>query len=72
MTTGSRATLREADRAAVRAGLAETAREPGRDQHPNATLRAVEAWGWLWWLADDISRLEGETLPAAPSPAPAG
>ncbi len=61
---GSRATLREADRAAVRAGLAETAREPGRDQHPNATLRAVEAWGWLWWLADDISRLEGEALPA--------
>ena len=28
---------READRAAVRAGLAETAREPGRDKHPNAT-----------------------------------
>ena len=72
VTTGSRTTLREADRAAVRAGLAETAREPGRDQHPNATLRAVEAWGWLWWLADDISRLEGEALPAAASPASAG
>ena len=70
-STGSRATLREADRAAVRAGLAETARESGRDQHPNATLRAVEAWGWLWWLADDLSRLEGETVPTAAAPAPA-
>jgi uncharacterized membrane protein YccC len=63
VSTGGRATLREADRAAVRAGLAETAREPGRDQHPNATLRAIEAWGWLWWLADDLSRLEGDTAP---------
>jgi hypothetical protein len=61
VSASSRATLREADRAAVRAGLAETAREPGRQEHPNATLRAVEAWGWLWWLADDMSRLEGET-----------
>jgi fusaric acid resistance family protein len=63
VSPSSRATLREADRQAVRAGLAETAREPGREAHPNATLRAVEAWGWLWWLADDLSRLEGETAP---------
>jgi uncharacterized membrane protein YccC len=63
VSTSGRTSLREADRAAVRAGLAETAREPGRNEHPNATLRAVEAWGWLWWLADDLSRLEGETAP---------
>lgn len=63
VSISSRATLREADRQAVRAGLAETAREPGRESHPNATLRAIEAWGWLWWLADDLSRLEGETTP---------
>jgi hypothetical protein len=63
VSVSSRATLREADRKAVRAGLAETAREPGREAHPNATLRAVQAWGWLWWLADDLSRLEGETTP---------
>src|SRR6478736_462258 len=37
----SRSTLREADRAAVRAGLAETAHEPGRDEHPDSTLRAI-------------------------------
>jgi uncharacterized membrane protein YccC len=61
VSLSGRTSLREADRAAVRAGLAETAREPGRDEHPNATLRAVEAWGWLWWLTDDLSRLEGET-----------
>jgi hypothetical protein len=65
VSTSGRATLREADRAAIRSGLAETAREPGRHERPNATLRAVEAWGWLWWLADDLSRLEGETAPAA-------
>ena len=52
-------------------GSRETAREPGRQEHPNATLRAVEAWGWLWWLADDLSRLEGEIEPMAPTPAPA-
>ncbi len=70
VSSGSRATLREADRAAIRSGLAETAREPGRHERPNATLRAVEAWGWLWWLADDLSRLEGETAPmAAPASA---
>jgi uncharacterized membrane protein YccC len=66
-STSSRATLREADRAAVRAGLAETAREPGRREHPDATLRAIEAWGWLWWLADDISRLEDETEESTPA-----
>jgi hypothetical protein len=71
VSSGSRATLREADRAAVRAGLAETAREAGRDEHPNATLRAIEAWGWLWWLADDLSRLESETAPTT-TPATAG
>jgi Fusaric acid resistance protein-like len=65
VSISSRATLREADRAAIRSGLAETAREPGRHERPNATLRAVEAWGWLWWLADDLSRLEGETAPMA-------
>ena len=65
VSTSSRATLREADREAIRSGLAETAREPGRHERPKATLRAVEAWGWLWWLADDLSRLEGDTTPAA-------
>ena len=67
----SRSTLREADRAAVRAGLAETAHEPGRDEHPDSTLRAIEAWGWLWWLADDLSRLESDTRPSTAAPAPA-
>lgn len=67
----SRSTLREADRAAVRAGLAETAHEPGRDEHPDSTLRAIEAWGWLWWLADDLSRLESDTTPSTAAPAPA-
>ena len=65
VSTSSRATLREADRAAIRSGLAETAREPGRHERPKATLRAVEAWGWLWWLADDLSRLDGETTSTA-------
>jgi hypothetical protein len=65
VSAGGRVTLREADRAAIRSGLAETAREPGRHERPKATLRAVEAWGWLWWLADDLSRLEGETAPMA-------
>lgn len=67
VTQESRHTLRDADREAVRSGIRETAREPGRQDHPDATLRAVEAWGWLWWLADDLSRLEGEIEPMAPA-----
>jgi hypothetical protein len=51
------------DQAAIRAGLAETASEPDHGAHPDGALRAVEAWGWLWWLSDDLNRLQAEPHP---------
>ena len=61
---------REAERGAA---LAEARRRAQRAFGAPLRLRedAREAWGWLWWLADDLSRLESDTTPSTAAPAPA-
>jgi hypothetical protein len=37
---------------------------PGRRDHPARVLRLVDAWGWLGWLADDLTTLGVLVAPA--------
>jgi peptidoglycan/xylan/chitin deacetylase (PgdA/CDA1 family) len=55
----------------VHAGLRAVADLPDRGEHPVRALRLVDAWGWLGWLADDLTALERIAAPPR-TRAPAG
>lgn len=49
----------------VRDGLRAVADLPDRGEHPVRALRLVDAWGWLGWLAEDLTTLERVVVPDA-------